>query len=203
MRHTIFQKIFSEMKSNDIVMIQNQIHVFNFITKFCSGPAEPPGDCIAISNTSESLTINCVEVFSGGSTVYYALQSHTSKGSYRTLLNTTSLTLTIDDLYPNKEYQFRTCASNTEFWQTQQCGSPFQMTTASGPYTPPKVSNSKSEGHWPYVYAACAVGGFIVLLLVVVIAVILYKTQVSFTCKVFAGSLTISYFIYFWEAQAF
>ena len=54
------------------------------------------------------------------------------------------------------------------------------MTTASGPFVPPEVSNSKSEGHWPYVYAACAVGGFIVLLLVVVIAVVLYKTQVYF-----------------------
>ena len=156
------------------------MEVLNFVIKLYSGPAKPPRDCIAVSNTSESLTISCVEVFNGGSTVYYAVQGHTSKDSYRTLLNTTSLTFTIDDLYPNKEYQFRICASNTDFWQTQQCGTPFQMTTALGPFVPPEVSNSKSEGHWPYVYAACAVGGFMILLLAVVIAIVLHKTRVHF-----------------------
>ena len=142
------------------------------------GPAESPTDCIAVGNTSGSLTIECVEVFNGGSSAYYAIQSHTSKGDYITMQNTTSATFTIDDLYPSQKYQFRICASNTEFWQTQQCGVPFQMTTASGPSKSQKGTNKDSEDFWPYVYAACTVGGVIVILLIAVVAVFLYKAEV-------------------------
>ncbi len=83
-------------------------------------------------------------------------------------------------LEPSTEYDFRVCASNTEFWQTVTCGSPFYIETLVGTPVAEGVSATESSTNYlPFVIAAAAIGGALLIMLVVVAVFTGKRTKVG------------------------